>query len=233
MPSISPVPLNTPIDLKPTDEGTLYVEYNADTDQGQATVAFYYRDSPANYWSNDFDCHAGYRLSGKTISKFVVSAGTVVWLPGVSFASEISTLFGRAYGNKPTSLSNPASLDTLMRSLERVDPRQGQTAAGIPPTSIASGGSDLTGDFFTATAGDFGLFMLGISQDSLGTSPHSSYVIVTDPNGDNIIQQYGAIGNGYITALIPLAVSGSYSYTCHNGDSVAHYFQALGTVFHG
>lgn len=73
----------------------------------------------------------------------------------------------------------------------------------------------------------------GISQDTLGTSPHASYIQINDPQDAVIAKVRGAV-NPYGTLVIRVNVNVSsstpYTFSYENGDSVAHWFLLVATV---
>jgi len=192
------------------------------------------------------------RLPGIQKAQFYVASGQVIRIDGHDW-KEIAADYGTtdivAYlspgfsddgvtlyhylGPQPYAQYDlPYTSDTIARSLERVVPRNGESSGGLALTEIASGGADLTGNLENAEPGDLIIFMLGISQDALGTSPHASYVQAIDPAGNGMFTVYGAIGGGYSVFYARAGVSGVWTYHAHNGDSVTHYFQCLMSVIH-
>lgn len=187
-------------------------------------------------FSSNIEASQLFSVDGTLYDGFMIDYGSATFLVFVNGGIDemkFRALYHFLGSNPANQYTLPYTSDSLARSIERIAPRNGEAFGGIGATSIASGGTDLTGTLFTGTAGDIALFNLSISQDALGTTPHASYVLVTDPNGNNIVQQYGAMGNGSLQVVIPLGLSGTYKYQAHNGDSVTHYFLVQGLVIHG
>ena len=98
--------------------------------------------------------------------------------------------------------------------------------------SAGSGSGTLTSPTYMQT-GQCLHIQWGISQDSLGTSPHGSYILVSGPQGETILKVRGAVNPyGKMSIRVNAHVSSStpYTFSYENGDSVAHWFLLVATV---
>ena len=120
------------------------------------------------------------------------------------------------------SLDQPVTSFTPWRLLELIAKARGSANSLVVDESVASGGSG-TGTFTPNEGVDEALFTGGISQDSLGTSPHDSYISVTDGNGNLVFKIRGALNSPFAVKVHGLW--GKCNIAWSNGDSVAHWFQ--------
>lgn len=114
--------------------------------------------------------------------------------------------------------------DTILRSIERIVPRGGVLAQATVNESVASAGSGSSGPYSLDIA-TLVYLQLAISQDSLGTSPHDSYIYIEDSSSRIVYEVVGAV-NSPLVAQFYTTVSGGYIIKWYNGDSVAHTFFA-------
>lgn len=124
--------------------------------------------------------------------------------------------------NQPYLNTYNQTSDTLLRSIERIVPRNGVVANTNFNESIAAAGSGNIGPY-SLQIGTWVLVQLGISQDALGTSPHASYIKFVDPENSVVIEAIGAI-NSPLNEKFYVTRAGNYNFSYLNGDSVAHTF---------
>ena len=117
-----------------------------------------------------------------------------------------------------------------IRLLEKAHPYGLSTNPVSISQSIAAGGADLSGNF-TVVPGDDLIITMAISQISLGTTPHASYIYVDDYLGNTVTNAVGAAIPSLVVKSKAVGITGqygnaavTYSYKLHNGDSVAHWF---------
>lgn len=137
--------------------------------------------------------------------------------PGIPYRSYDSVL---GY-NLTTGLIQPLTTLTPWRLLETIRPSRGSQEKLVVDESVASAGSG-SATYSPSLGTDYALFTGGISQDSLGTSPHDSYITVTDGNGNLMFKIRGALNSPFKIRIGPLA--GTVNIAWKNGDSVAHWF---------
>lgn len=219
----TPLPLNVPIELAPS----MYffsVNYEDNDIGGAAEITLIPRAgySTGNGITKQYLPNSAYTVDGRSVRELIVTVGLVFLVPGVNHAPNVSGEIGKLDLSSGPAVQ-PATLDTLMRSVEIVAPRQGEEALTPLDESVASGGSGSGNLLNVPTAGSLLYIQLAISQDTLGTSPHSSYISIIDPGGNTIVKVRGAV-NSPLSAYIRAALTGTYKYSYENGDSVAHWF---------
>jgi hypothetical protein len=123
--------------------------------------------------------------------------------------------------NLSTGLVQPLTTLTPWRLLETIRPSRGSQGKLVVDESVASAGSG-SATYSPSLGIDYAFFTGGISQDSLGTSPHDSYITVTDGNGYLMFKIRGALNSPFKIRIGPLA--GTVNIAWENGDSVAHWF---------
>lgn len=119
--------------------------------------------------------------------------------------------------------------DTPFRLLEKIAETTGSLSGPyILDESLAAGDSGSSGSVGAGTGAKV-VFSWGISQDTLGTSPHGSYIGLYNGDGKLIFRVRGAV-NPYGSVHFTMDSSGSLTVAYENGDSVAHFFVAMLTV---
>lgn len=112
--------------------------------------------------------------------------------------------------------------DTLLRSIERIVPRAGVVTTATLDLSVAAGEGATVGPYNIPGSSLF-IVQAGISQTTLGTTPHASYLRIADPSGNYPIYLKGAVVSA-IAKKFYSARAGNYNIEYLNGDSVAHWF---------
>lgn len=141
----------------------------------------------------------------------------VVVTPGIPYQTSDSPL---GYNNN-VGLVQPMSSLTPWRLLEVIKASRGTLSSLIVDESVAAAGNG-TATYDISQGIDYALFVGGISDDALGTSPHASYITVTDGNGNLMFKIRGALNSPFAYRAGPL--SGNLKIAWSNGDSVAHWF---------
>ena len=168
-----------------------------------------------------------FEVKGKDWSRIIVFSSeqgqnpnltslNVVMQTSTSFQMGLAAMLGQGFNAKQSITGN-----SITRLLEIATPISYVNNLYINAL-IASGGSDQTATMYVAE-GDLLWIDWAITQDSLGTSPHASYIAVTDPNGNKFLYAIGA-GNYRGAKSVRNTLSGNMTATCHNGDSVSHTF---------
>lgn len=137
--------------------------------------------------------------------------------PGIPYQTSDSPL---GYNNTP-GLIQPKLGFTPWRLLELIAQVSGSESSLIVDESVAAGGTG-SGTYTPYRGTDKALFVGGISGDSLGTSPHDSYITVTDGNGKTVFKIRGALNTPF--SILVHGLWGKISIAWSNGDSVAHWF---------
>lgn len=168
-----------------------------------------------------------FEVKGKDWSRIIVFSANqgqnpnltslnVVMQTSTSFQMGLAALLGQNF-----NATNAMNSNSIARLLEIIAPARGSTFLYLNET-IASGGADVTGTLGIA-GGDLLSFDWCITQDSLGTSPHASYISVKDAAGNQCLYVMGA-GNSSGTKIFRGQVGGDLQIVMHNGDSVSHTF---------
>lgn len=219
----TPLPLGVPIELAPS----MYffsVNYQDNNIGGAAEITLVPRAgySTGNGITKQYLPNSAYTIDGRSVKEMIVVIGYVFLVPGINHSPNVSGEIGKLDLSSGPAVQ-PETLDTLMRSVEIIAPRQGEEAVTALDESVAAGGSGSGNLLSISTAGSLLFVQLAISQDSLGTSPHASYISVIDPGGDTILKVRGAVNNP-VAVYIRAADTGMYTFAYENGDSVAHWF---------
>ena len=206
--------------LTTTYNGTLYLFPRRKTG---TTQIFPPNVTTGNAWLIDGNFYSRFRVSGDAAFAALWASGKLTGYYHVGYRLSLNQ---GPLGIQRYTVTSKYS-ESVMRLLEKMHPRY-NAAAGPSFSQSLAAGADLTGSF-DANPGDEIIVMGGISQDSLGTTPHASFIYVNDKNGATV---WNVIG-----ALLPSAVmkfrcpfqndanaTQTFSYKAYNGDSVAHYF---------
>ena len=168
-----------------------------------------------------------FEVKGKDWSQIIVfslAQGQNTGLTSLNVVMQTSTSFQKGYAamlGQGYNAYNGVRGMSIVRLLEIAAPIGGSSSRYIL-TEIASGGADVTGTLY-ASIGDMVSIDWAITQDSLGTSPHASYISITDGASYLMLYALGA-GNYHGTKILRVLASGNVTITCHNGDSVSHTF---------
>lgn len=152
----------------------------------------------------------------KSVAVSAKSPQGVLISPGITYQTTDSPL-----GYNTKDLVQPQDSLTPWRLLETIRPAGGSSGKLIVDESVAAAGTG-SGTYTPNLGIDYALFTGGISQDTLGTSPHDSYITVTDGNGRLMFKIRGALNSPFKIYIGPLA--GTVNIAWANGDSVAHWF---------
>lgn len=112
--------------------------------------------------------------------------------------------------------------DTILRSIERIVPRNGVVADASAVFSVAAGTGGSTSNYLLPIA-TYVILQMGISQDTLGTTPHASTLALYDPNAVRVCLVAGAI-NSPLSVSFYVTRGGNYYFGWNNGDTVSHTF---------
>jgi hypothetical protein len=186
---------------------------------GNVVVTVSFRDSSVPSYRFNLNCCNIKKIYPSVVSSISVSPSSpqgltvAVGLPWQSYDSVLG------YNESP--LTEPLTNLTPWRLLEFIKPTRGSSQKLIIDAIMAA---SATGSAtYTPYSGlDHALFTGGISEDTLGTSPHASYISVTDGNGNLIFKIRGALNSPFKIVAGPL--SGDLTIAWENGDTVAHWF---------
>lgn len=166
--------------------------------------------SPNNYEAVD----------GDLWSQAQAKAGQFLILVGANlFPNTLNFLSGYVSGG--SGLSSALGSDNWSRLLEKISSLRTGSFGNYVDESVAAAGSGSV-TFSVSTPGYLHV-SAGISQDTLGTSPHASYLKLNDPNGSTMFGLKGAV-IPYAMSSLRAPLTGTYTLEWLNGDSVAHWF---------
>lgn len=219
--------LVTPIQVSPGSSLDLQTEWKivrvgvVDTlTSGNVNVTLVYRQKTTPSFSFDINAHNVKHLDCSVIESIRVTKSSpqgVYVTPGVPYQTTDSPL---GY-NTTAGLIQPLSALTPWRLLESIRPFRGSQNSLIVDESVAAAGTG-SSTYDISQGIDYALFTGGISDESNGTSPHASYITVTDGNGNLMFKIRGAMNTPFSIRAGPL--SGNLKIAWENGDSVAHWF---------
>lgn len=147
---------------------------------------------------------------------------TVTATFGMDIAKDYLNSIASLSPNTPYLNTYNQTTDTLLRSVERIVPRNGVVASAKSVFAVSAGTSSVSGTYLLPVATKV-ILQLGISQDVLGTTPHDSYLAFNDQNDRPIAYVAGAI-NSPLTISFYTAIEGNYYLAWGNGDTVTHTF---------
>jgi hypothetical protein len=198
---------------------------------GKSTVWALY-DSYINIYSTKYgdyqtEVHAGQKLvlDGSIWHKLSVVSGQVTIYIGINMGENPTAPLGYE-GPSSGALSTMKTNNTIGRMLELIRPvTNGNSVLEVDASlAAAASGSDTTG-FQTVTVGTEVEVIWGMSQDSLGTSPHASYMSIIGGTSDQVYFKARGAVNPYGTYRFRVYTAESaLNIAWENGDSVAHWF---------
>lgn len=201
---------------------------------GKSTVWALY-NSYLNLYSEKYgdyqtELHGGQRfiLDGSVWHKLSVVSGQVTIYIGIEMGENPTVPLG--YDGPPGGpISAMQTNNTIGRMLEIIRPINGGGSGIMVDESLASAGSGTnTTSFQDLTVGDEVKVVWGMSQDSLGTSPHDSYMSITGGTSGSVYWKARGAVNPYGTYEFRLVTTESkLEVAWENGDSVAHWFFLL------
>lgn len=169
-----------------------------------------------------------FEVKGKDWSQIIVfslAQGQNTGLTSLNVVMQTSTSFQMGLAamlGQPYNATNGSHGQSITRLLE-IAAHIGGAASSYLNQVIASGAADVTANLYVNT-GDMLSIDWAITQDTLGTSPHASYISIKDINTNQMLYALGA-GNYYGSKYIRHSgETGNISMTLHNGDSVSHTF---------
>lgn len=126
-------------------------------------------------------------------------------------------------GTSSQFLINPTGDDSIWRLIEKLVP-QGNTNIEqiLVDEDVAAAGAG-SGSTSSIPKGAIVHYYGGISQDTLGTSPHASYITLSDFQSNIVFKSRGAL-NYVFRGRFRNPVEGAGSFAYSNGDSVSHWF---------
>ena len=206
--------------LTTTYNGTLYLYPRRKTG---TTQIFPPNVTTGNAWLVDGNFYSKFKVSGDADFQTLWASGKLTGYFHVGYRLSLNQ---GPLGIQRYTLSSKYS-ESVMRILEKLSPRY-NAAAGPSFNESLAAGADSTGSF-EANPGDEILIMGGISQDTLGTSPHASYIYINDKNGATVWNVIGALlPSAVMRFRVPFQndaeATQTFTYKAYNGDSVAHYF---------
>lgn len=178
--------------------------------------------SNENQWLIDGNFYEKFIITGDSDFNALWDAGklTGFYHVGYRLSWGMSATGGTRY-----EVTNKYS-ESLFRLLEKLSPRLSAANPVSFNGSIAAAGSQ-TGTL-SVNPGDELVIIGGISQDTLGTSPHASYIYINDQNAYTLWQIIGAvIPYSTVKVRVPYQdknVAVTFAWKAFNGDSVAHWF---------
>lgn len=171
-------------------------------------------------------------VDGRVYRSVLIQSGKCSLLPGSFPQAAPADRFGYYRGTAVTAV-NPISNDSLMRSVEHAWPRNNQVSIASIDESIAAGGTANNTQADATPSGSEIYVEMGISQDSLGTSPHASYISLVDTTSGNTLARIKGAVNPYLSMALKIPYANNNTLTsmvlefqASNGDSVAHWFFA-------
>jgi len=228
-----PLPLGAPV---PLISGRTY-RLNFGAASGQAsTVRLYFRDKAKTFLEYTLSPYLIKRVSGTAYSEVMLVSGNV----GIEEDTD-DAINPNLFGVYDASLFGLALMDgahvpdSVIKSIQAIVPRRGFASTYKVPVlslSVAAGASVALTNFINGLVyGTKIFYTMAISQDTLGTSPHASYLQLFDAQTGYLIDEVvGAVNSptkGEFT--MPLInndglTTDGLSYAYANGDSVAHWF---------
>ena len=206
------------LDLSP--EWKIVRIQNIDTGlAGNVVVTVVFRDPSVPSYNFNLNGYNIKKIDPNVIKRISVSKSSpqgILVVPGIPWESYDSVL---GYNESP--VTDPQGSLTPWRLLECVAANRGSLSTLIVDESVAAAGTG-SSTYNISQGIDYALFVGGISDDSLGTSPHASYITVTDGNGNLMFKIRGALNSPFSIRAGPL--SGNVKIAWANGDSVAHWF---------
>ena len=192
----------------------------------QDSFTFYFRDSSQGSISFQVGDNDPFKVDGNVVGSILFepakgSGDSAYIYPGSDTMAILSQqTLGRTY-KQSAGMSGP---DTPFRVLEKIGGINGYYANTlVVDESVASAGSG--SDTLDVLQGEKVIYTWGISQDSLGTSPHDSYIELLSENGALVHKARGAVNPYGVLEFIAERVS-PMTIKYVNGDSVAHWFLA-------
>ena len=200
---------------------------------GKSTVWALY-DSFINLYSTTYgdyqtEVHAGQKLilDGSIWRKISVASGQITIYIGIEMGPNPTVPLGYE-GPSGGSVSTMQTVNTIGRMLELIRPINGGNSNVEVDASLAAAasGSDTT-SFQNITVGTEIEVIWGMSQQSLGTSPHASYMSITGKSGQVYFKARGAVNPYGSYRFIVAEAESNLDIAWENGDSVAHWFLLL------
>lgn len=186
---------------------------------GNVVVTVVFRDMAVPSYKFNLNGYNIKKIDPKVVKSISVSSSSpqgVIVAIGIPWQS-----YDEIFGYNESPVVEPLSNLTPWRLLETIRPTRGSNSSLVVDASVAAAGSGSA--TFTPNQGiDHAVFTGGISQDTLGTDPHASYITVTDANENLMFKIRGALNSPFSIRAGPLA--GKISIAWQNGDSVAHWF---------
>lgn len=169
------------------------------------------------------------KLPGKDYSEFSLVTGMGYITYGETSHKDVINYLA---GSSSSMVLAPAlTNDTLMRDLEKLAPRRGYVSEGNIDQSIASLGSAASANLSVDASGDIVYYVMGISQDTLGTSPHASYIQLKDVVSGVILTRIKGAVVPYAYGMVRTAAGNDdLVLEAYNGDTLAHWFYANALV---
>lgn len=205
-----------------TYNGTLYL-YPRSSKVGIPQI-FPPNVSTENAWLIDGNYYGQFQITGDSAFNALWDAGTLTGYYHVGYRLTMpATAFGFLRYTQVARYN-----ESLARLMEKLEPRFNAFQPVSMSQSIPAGES-VTGSIVGLSAGDLLYIQMAISQDTLGTSPHGSYIFVNDQKGLTTCNVVGALLPTYSGKIrVPYQVNGTANYTwtykAYNGDSLAHFF---------
>lgn len=199
----------------------------------QDNITFYFRNKEQGSLTFQVGSNDPFNVDGRIVEAILYEPAT--GSPDVAFVypgiDTTSLLILQTLGKTYSQYSMMKGSDTPFRLLERIAGNNASLAATVAvDESVAAAGTGSSGSL-SYSQGDLITFSWGISQDTLGTSPHDSYIGLYNGASTPVLlfRVRGAV-NPYGTMRFIMDGSGSVSISWKNGDSVAHWFVATVTV---
>lgn len=192
--------------------------------KGKRNAIFPPNFTNANAWRVDGKIYSKFKISGDSAFNSLFDAGTLTAYYHVGY--ELVWNQGAMGFTRYTQEGQYS--ESWARLLEKLQPRYDAAQPVSFNSQIASGGANLTGTF-DVVPGDELIVVMGISQDTLGTTPHLSTLYINDQNSLTVAICFGATVPSLVTHIrVPYQRNQgktiTWSYVAHNGDTVAHYF---------